>query len=238
WRWCTTRWGELVGRQRLTSGRGGRGSCRAASHVGGDRRSLANEARPARPGPPPPAPGTFSPPFLQPPLAVLHLPAVGFQPDRPGRRQLQRLLQHLAVAGAVSDVVLHHHHDLVPVLCLVLLQLLVRPGDQVVAHLQLRPAQEQAAVGVHRRPELQAQLEVLRELLHRPQLLALLAGLAGVDDDHAVLRRVPAVVGLLLAVERRPALVLPPRQVLAVEQLDLPVLRLVLRPQRDERDAQ
>src|SRR6185436_9901293 len=76
--------------------------------------------------------------LLDPDIAVLHLPAVGFEADGAGLWKLQRVFEDLAVAGAMRDVVLHHHDDLVPVLRLVILQRLVRPSHEVVAALELR----------------------------------------------------------------------------------------------------
>ena len=75
--------------------------------------------------------------------------------------------QRLAVAGAGGRVPLHDDFDFVPILGLVVLQLLVRTGHEVVAALKLRPAQEDAAVGVHPGPELQLEMEVVRQLADR-----------------------------------------------------------------------
>src|ERR1017187_8521369 len=86
--------------------------------------------------------------LLQLKVAILHLAAVGFEADGAGPGNFERGLQHLAVAGAMRDVVRHRHLDLIPILRLVLLELLVRTGDEVIAALQLRFADENAAVRV------------------------------------------------------------------------------------------
>src|SRR6185436_16381032 len=69
-------------------------------------------------------------------VPVFHLVAVRLQADGPARGQGQRIHQHLAVAFAMRDVVLHRHDDFIPVLRLVFLQLLVRPRHEVIAALE------------------------------------------------------------------------------------------------------
>ncbi len=76
----------------------------------------------------------------------------------------------LPIAGAMSDVVLHHHLDLVPFLRLVFGECLVRAGHQVIAALELRLAEENPAVRVDCGAELDAQDKVLRKLFGGPEL--------------------------------------------------------------------
>src|SRR5258708_33591641 len=76
--------------------------------------------------------------LLHPEVPVVHLAAVGFQADAARLGDLERRFEHLAVARAVGDLALHDDDDLVPLLGLVLLELLVGAGDQVVADLELR----------------------------------------------------------------------------------------------------
>ena len=124
---------------------------------------------------------------------VLHLTAVALEADRAGLRDLQLDVEHLAVAGRAGHAVLHGDHQLVPVLRLVVLQRLERAGEAVVAALQLRPAHEDAAVGIRRGAELELQHEVVAELARRPELLDLAAfGRRGhhepaVDRDEAAI---------------------------------------------------
>ena len=89
----------------------------------------------------------------------------------------------------MGHAVLHRDDQLVPVLRLVVLQVLERPGQPVVAALQLRSAHVDAAVGVGRRAELELEHEVVAELARRLELLDLAAlGRRGHDEpavDHA-----------------------------------------------------
>src|SRR5262245_6164370 len=135
--------------------------------------------------------------------AILHLPAVALEADRAALRQLHLALEELAVAGRARDAALHLDHELVPLLRPVALQALVGAGEGVVAALQLRPAQVDAAVGERRGAELEPQLEVLGELARRPELLDL-AVLGRRRDHEAPADRAEAAVRALAhAVEAR-----------------------------------
>ena len=142
---------------------------------------------------------------------------IGFQTNGTGLWQLEGGLEHLTIAGAMSDIVLHHHLNLVPVLRLVLLKSLVRSGHQVIAALQLRPAQKDPAVGVHRGAKLEAKDEVLRKFLLGPQLAQVrsLGRIVIINYDLPVLGRIAPITGFNLAVKTLGGLVLPTRQVLA-----------------------
>ena len=76
---------------------------------------------------------------------------------------------HVGVGHPAAD----RHHQLVPVLRPVALEALVGSREPVVAALQLRPAEVDAAVGVRRGAELELEHEVLGELARRPELLDL-----------------------------------------------------------------
>src|SRR5207253_5645197 len=99
---------------------------------------------------------------------------------------------------------LDHDLDLVPVLRLVFLQILVGAGHWVVAALELRLADENAAVGIDAGAELELEDEVLGKLFHGVELgdEPLLA-LGEVHGEDALPGRVPpGIAGLGLAVER------------------------------------
>lgn len=62
----------------------------------------------------------------------------------------------------MGETTSHRHDDLVPIERAKLSQRVVQgPCDQIVAHLQLRLAHEESAVGVGARTELQLQHEVV-----------------------------------------------------------------------------
>src|SRR5262249_45225048 len=105
--------------------------------------------------------------------------------------------------------------------------LLLVAADEV-AHLELWPAQVDAAVGLQAGPELQLEVEVLVERPHRVQVADAAAApvVLLVHDDGAVLDLDAAGPRRGLAVER-PVLVLPAGQVLAVEQAGVALLRLL-----------
>src|SRR5436190_21992830 len=84
--------------------------------------------------------------FVDADVAIFHLTTVAFDPDRPSVRELIGRFQHFAVARASGLVAAHGDHKLVPVLWFVVLEVLVRPREQVVAALQLATADEHAAV--------------------------------------------------------------------------------------------
>ena len=113
----------------------------------------------------------------------------------------------------------HRDLDFIPVLGLVFLEFLVRPGDEVIATLKLRFADENAAVGVHGSAEFQLQMEILGKLSRRPQNLHQ-PGFSGVHHEDAGFGRVTAVAARGFAVEMV-RLVTPAGEVFAVEQTDV-----------------
>ena len=114
---------------------------------------------------------------------------------------------------------------------MIFLQVLVGAGYQVIPALELRPANENAAIGIDAGPEFELQDEVPRELLHRVELRNQpILPLGEVDGENPVLGGETAVVaGLRLAVELLHDLAdrgglpvhlgaeTPPAEVLAVE---------------------
>src|SRR5262249_35334771 len=150
--------------------------------------------------------------FLDPDAAVLELPGLRLQADGPPGRHRERLLQHLAVAGALGGRAPDGDLQLVPAAGVEALEGPVRPPGRVVAHLELFAADVDAAVGPRRGAELQLEVEVLGELAGGRQLPD--PGLAPVvllaDGDHASLGPDAAVGRGGLAVQRlRRALVAP-----------------------------
>src|SRR5208282_868561 len=111
--------------------------------------------------------------FLETNSAVLHLTAVALQANRSGRGDIEGGFEHFAIASAERLAAADGDDDLIPVLRLVMLQMVVRPRDEIVAALQLRPANEDAAVGVGRGAEFQFQDEILGEFARGGDLLNL-----------------------------------------------------------------
>ena len=72
---------------------------------------------------------------------ILHLAAVAFDADRAGRGQIKGLFQHFAVARAMGFVATDRDDELIPVLRFVILEVLVRAGERVVAALELSAAE-------------------------------------------------------------------------------------------------
>ena len=101
----------------------------------------------------------------------------------------------------MSHAVLHHHHDFVPILRLVVLKLFVRTSQRIVPALQLRLANEDAAVRVRCGAKLQLEREVFRELLRRPELRNPAAFRRRGDNEPPVLRDVAALAADGLAIE-------------------------------------
>src|SRR5262245_29257865 len=72
---------------------------------------------------------------LNPDAAVFHLAAVAFQADGAGIGKLEGGIEGFAVAGAIGDAVFGDDDHFVPVLGLIFLQHLVRPGEWIVTAL-------------------------------------------------------------------------------------------------------
>src|SRR5882672_1333096 len=109
--------------------------------------------------------------FLKAYPAVFHLTAVAFQAYGAVGRNFKGVLEDFDVTGAMSHVVGNGNDDFVPILRLVLLQLRVRSCDKVIAALKLRFTDENAAIGIGSRAELQFEDEVVGEFACRPHLL-------------------------------------------------------------------
>ena len=76
--------------------------------------------------------------------------------------------------------------QLVPILRLVVLEVLVRPGERVVAALELAAAEEDAAVGVRRRAKIELEREVAAKVARRGELLDAAAFGRRGDDEPAI----------------------------------------------------
>src|SRR5881394_43048 len=124
--------------------------------------------------------------FLDADAAVLHLTAVAFEADGAGGGEFHRSFQNLSIAQAIGHAFVHGHFDLVPVASPVMLEVLVRAGERVIAALKLSATNEDPAIGVGRRAEFQAQDEVLREFLRGGNLLYPSAFGRSGDDQPAV----------------------------------------------------
>ena len=85
--------------------------------------------------------------------------------------------------------------NLVPVLRFVELEVFVRPGDEVIAALQLRGADKDAAVGIDPGAKFQTQDKVRGELAHGPQLPNGLGAAVAVVGGHDAIGHREAVVG-------------------------------------------
>ena len=143
---------------------------------------------------------------------------------------MHSLFEDFPVASAVRDAVGHGDVDFIPILGLVFLEIFIRPGHEVIPALQLRPANEDAAVGIRARTKLELEIEVIGKLLRGRQLRELPRN-PRVHREHAVARRVTAVVTRRFAIEII-RLVTPSRQIFAVEQTDIAWFRfeIILRP--------
>ena len=109
--------------------------------------------------------------FLQPNVTVFHLATIAFQPDRTVCGHLKLSVEHFPVASAMSNAVFHNHNDFIPILRLIFFEVLPRTGENVVAALELRTANEHAAVGIGRGAELEFQNKILGKLAGGPCLL-------------------------------------------------------------------
>src|SRR4051794_9191738 len=108
---------------------------------------------------------------MDPNVPIFHLTAVAFDANRAGRGQLEGRFQQLAIACAASLVVSNGDHELIPILRMVILEILVRTRDEIVAALDLASANEDTAVGVRCRSKIEFQREVARKVASRCQLL-------------------------------------------------------------------
>src|SRR5687768_10784805 len=114
--------------------------------------------------------------------AVFHLAAVAFEADGAGFGDFESGFEDFAVAGAMGDAVFHDDDHFVPILRLVVFQLFVRAGEGIIAALQLRFADEDAAVGIWRRAEFELEREIFGELFCRVKLLDAAVFGRGGDD--------------------------------------------------------
>src|SRR5437868_5153605 len=76
-----------------------------------------------------------------------------------------------AVTKAVSHAIFYGDFDFVPVARSVMLEIFIGSGEKVIAALKLWAAEEDAAVGVGRRAEFQAEDEIFRKILGGGKLL-------------------------------------------------------------------
>ena len=130
-------------------------------------------------------------------MAIFHLATVGFQADRAGFGKFQRVFENFAVAFAVGEVVVDGHDQVVPILRFVVFQFFVGAGDEVIAALKLRLAEEDAAVGVDGGAELQLEGEVAGEFFGGPELTeaGAFGGVVRMDGEDFAIGGVPAVAG-------------------------------------------
>src|SRR2546422_4092623 len=119
----------------------------------------------------------------------------------------------------MGDTVFYRDFDFIPILRFVFFELLVRTGDEVITALQLRLANENAAVRVHGGAEFQLEIEIIRKLACRPQYLHQ-PGFSRMDNQKAIRGGVTAITAGSFAVEIV-RLVTPARKVFAIEQTDV-----------------
>ena len=123
------------------------------------------------------------------------------RPMGPVSGSLVGRFQHFAVARAMGRVALHRDDQLVPILRFVVLEILVRTGERIVAALELAAAQEYAAVGVGRSAKFQLEREVFGKVTSRIELLDAAAFCRRGDDKPAIQCNKTSVGGRGLAVE-------------------------------------
>src|SRR5664279_1503529 len=123
--------------------------------------------------------------LLQPDTTVLHLTAVALQADGAGWRNLEGRFQDFPIAGAESDVVGGDYLNLIPILRFIMLEFLIRTGNEVIAALQLGFTDEDATVGVNAGPKFKPEDEIRRELAGRPNLLNTAAFRRGSHNEAA-----------------------------------------------------
>ena len=104
-------------------------------------------------------------------MAVFHLPAIAFESDRPRGGHFHRSLEYFTVAKAEGQPVFDRDFDFIPIARAIILQLLVRTGEKIVAALQLRTANEDAAVSVGRRAKFEPKDKVFWKFARRIDLL-------------------------------------------------------------------
>ena len=109
--------------------------------------------------------------FLHPNSPIIHLAAIAFKTNRPARWNRQRIRQHFTVTGAIRHVIRDDDIDFIPILRFVAREIRIRPGDEIIATLQLRPANKNSAIGIRARAKFQFQIKVIRKLALRPDFL-------------------------------------------------------------------
>ena len=112
----------------------------------------------------------------------------------------------------MGDTVLHDNDQFIPVASLVVFQVFIRPGQRVVAALQLGLADEHATVSIRRSTEFKFECDIAREFANRIELLnsTTLSGCG--DDESAVFRQVATIV------RDRLAIMSPASEILSIEQ--------------------
>src|SRR6267142_5410584 len=109
--------------------------------------------------------------FFDSDTAVFHLAAIAFESDRPRGRHFHRGLEHFTVAETEGGTVFDRDFDFIPFARAIVLQLLVRAGEKIVATLQLRTPNEDAAVSVGRRAKFEPKDKVFWKFACRIDLL-------------------------------------------------------------------
>jgi len=175
--------------------------------------------------------------FLYANPSVLHLAAIAFQTNGAGGWDFELGVEHFAVAGAMRNPVFDDGHYFVPLLRLVVLQFLPRAGEDVVATLELRFADEDAAVSVGRGAKFKFEDEVFWKFPGRPKLLnTTTLGRSG-DDKSPIDRDVARIVAGFLTVKggggfkcflraKPPTSEIVPVEKAHVTRLELKVIRL------------
>src|SRR5262249_32860123 len=132
-------------------------------------------------------------------------------------RHLHGSLKHLTVASAIRLAAFYRNFHFVPLLRLVLLQLRIRPGNQIIATLQLRLAKKDAPVRKWRPAKFQLEHEILWKFSRCPQSFDLAIFRWSRDDQPPVQRHVTAIAADGFSVEII-GLESPAGQVAAVEE--------------------
>ena len=117
----------------------------------------------------------------------------------------------------MSDVVLHGHHDFVPLLRFVLSERLIRTGQEVIPALELGFSNKDTAIGVRRCAKLELKNEVLRKLPGGPKLRNLSTFGRRGHNQPSIFRNVTTIAARAFSVELVCAIA-PPRKIATVEK--------------------
>src|SRR5688572_22594196 len=139
--------------------------------------------------------------LANPNAAVFHLAAVAFEADGAGGGDFEGGFEDFAVAGAMGDAVFDDDDHFVPILRFVVLQVFVRAGEGVIAALQLRLADEYAAVGVGGGAKFEFQGEIFWKFFRGPKLLDPAVFWRRGYDESTVLGHVAAIIAFGFSIE-------------------------------------